>query len=78
MITTGNLVYPLQERELIMKIKMGEMKFEKVIELVEELEIKLKRFEDTPELIVIPKNIDMEAIEKLVIEIYKDFLLKGE
>ena len=57
---------------------MGEMKFEKVIELVEELEIKLKRFEDTPELIVIPKNIDMEAIEKLVIEIYKDFLLKGE
>lgn len=78
MITTGNLVYPLQERELIMKIKMGEMKFEKVIELVEELEIKLKRFEDTPELITIPKNIDMEAIEKLVIEIYKDFLLKGE
>ena len=57
---------------------MGEIKFEKVIELVEELEIKLKKFEDTPELIMIPKNVDIESIEKLVIEIYKDFLLKGE
>ena len=71
-------MYPLQERELIMKIKMGEIKFEKVIELVEELEIKLKKFEDTPELIMIPKNVDIESIEKHVIEIYKDFLLKGE
>ena len=54
------------------------MKFEEVIELVEELEKKLKSFESTPELIVIPEKADIEAIEKFVIEIYKDFLLKGE
>lgn len=77
-ITTGNLVYPLQEKDLIMKIKKGEMKFEEVIELVEELEKRFKSFENTPELIVIPEKADIKAIEKFVIEIYKDFLLKGE
>ena len=61
-----------------MKIKKGEMKFEEVIELVEELEKRFKSFENTPELIVIPEKADIKAIEKFVIEIYKDFLLKGE
>ncbi|EHO84581.1 hypothetical protein HMPREF0402_00141 [Fusobacterium ulcerans 12-1B] len=54
------------------------MKFEEVVELVEVLEKRLKNFENTPELIVIPEKADIEAIEKFVIEIYKNFLLKGE
>ena len=76
-ISTGDLVFPLKERDLLMEIKTGKVEFSKVIDIVEKLEIKLGEFKIFPERIVIPPEPDMAAIEKLVVEIYKNFF-KGE
>lgn len=77
-LETGNLIFPLTKKDMLMEIKEGKWELNKVMNYVETLEEQLKYLREHPELMKVPVKSSVHAIEKLVIEIYKDFLMKEE
>lgn len=70
---TGDLKYPLKYKDVLLKVKTGEMSYMEFIDLVEKAEARLQEVKDNN---VLPKSPDMKKIEKMVMEGYKKWLLE--
>lgn len=74
-LETGDLQYPLKDKELLLSIKNGYVSFEKFNELLNEAYDKLRK---TEEITNLPTKPNYEEVEKLVIKIYKNWIEKGD
>lgn len=68
---TGTLKYPLKDRELLLKVKRGEVPYQEFVQMVESAEDYLDMIKEDNKL---PKKPNMEGIEKLVMEVYEEWL----
>ena len=71
---TGTLKYPLKDKELLLKVKRGEVPYHEFVQMVESAEDCLEMVKDNNKL---PKKPNMEGIEKLVMEVYEEWLLES-
>lgn len=71
---TGDLKYPLKDKDLLLKIKKGEVSYQEFIQMVESAEDCLEMIKDNNKL---PNKPNIETIEKLVMEGYKKWLLEN-
>lgn len=73
LLLTGNLIFPLAERETIMNIKQGKWSFDECLQYVNSLEEELEAIKDASEL---PAKPNYDAIQKVCIDILKSHLGK--
>lgn len=74
-LLTNNLIFPLQEHDLLMDIKTGKKTLEEVINLMNELEKEINEIINNGKM-CIPKEPNYELIEKELIDIYKETFFK--
>ena len=73
LLTTGDLKFPPKERDLIMKIKRGEINPREVMEIIDEREANLEELHKEGNS-VLPNNPNFNAVNDMVIGIYQDYL----
>lgn len=73
LITTGNIVFPLSYRDLIMQIKTAKMENYKIIQLMNEYEDKFHTFKDN---INFPKSANFSKINEFIIKTYYNHLME--
>lgn len=73
LLTTGDLKFPLKERDLLLSIKLGELKPSEVMKIIDEREEKLEKIhlENTSPL---PHKPDFNSVNDMVVSIYKEYL----
>jgi predicted nucleotidyltransferase len=71
LLSTGNITFPRPERELLLKIKLGQLPYEQVAEMIEEGLAKLYIAREDSILVETP---DKEWADNLVYEIYSDIV----
>lgn len=72
---TGDLKYPLKDKDLLLRVKNGEVPYKEFIQLVEIAEDYLEMIKDNNKL---PDKPNMKQIEKIVVEGYKKWLLENK
>lgn len=75
-IQTGDLIFPLREKELLFKIKTGKFSLEEVEILIEDLEEEIEKILETEKKLMEKPNVD--KIEKEIINIYMESMKKEE
>lgn len=68
---TGDLKFPLNKRRILLNVKKGEVSYDEFNRLVEEAELKLR---EVKELTILPKQPKTKEVEKLVMEVYEEWL----
>lgn len=76
-ITTNNLIFPLQHKELLFNIKSGKMELKDLILLIEQLEERINVLKESDKNILKEKP-NYDIIEKELISIYYDFLFENK
>lgn len=71
---TGTLIYPLKQNDIILRVKQGKVSYSDFTKLVEEAEA---RVEIAKELDVLQRHPKTKEIEKLVMEVYEEWLLEN-
>lgn len=74
-LLTNNLIFPLQEHNLLMDIKTGKKTLEEVIDLINLLEKEINEIINTGKT-QLPKEPNYKLIEKELISIYKEIFFK--
>lgn len=72
---TGYLKYPLKDKDILLKVKKGEVPYSEFVKMVELAEIKLEEVKDNNKL---PSKPNMIEIEKLCMEVYEEWLLENK
>ena len=75
MITTNNLVFPLREKDMLMKIKLGKVDIETLFSIISDIEIAINSIIDSKESLLKDKP-NYDVVEKELISIYLDFIFK--
>lgn len=65
---TGNITFPRPEKELLLKIRKGEMQYEEVAEMIEQ---GLYELNDAKETSHLPSKPDIKWIEDFVVSVYE-------
>lgn len=73
LLTTGAMSLPLKERDLIMSIKLGELKPSEVMKIIDEREERLEEVHKSS-ISPLPHKPDFDTINNFVIKIYKNYL----
>jgi predicted nucleotidyltransferase len=71
LLTTGKITFPLKDRELIMKIKLGEMLSTEVMDLTDNIE---EQFENLYNSSSLPHSPDFHGANNMIINMYKRYL----
>lgn len=74
LLKTGNIIFPRPEKEILLKIRKGELPYKEVAEMIE---VGLELMEQTALTSTLPKEPDKEFAEQLVYDAYKFQLLRG-
>lgn len=74
LLETGTLKFPLKDRDLLMDIKLGKYKPTEVMDMIGDLE-SVK--DEWGQYNLLPHSADFKAINKLVIDIHKEYLLNS-
>lgn len=72
LMLTGNINFPLKDRELLLKIKRGEMKPIEIMELIEAKEEEFTTLESKSNL---PYKADFNKVNDFIISMYKEHVL---
>jgi predicted nucleotidyltransferase len=73
LLTTGDLKFPLKEKDLLLSIKLGELKPSEVMNIIDAREAKLEEIH-TSNISPLPHSPNFNAVNNLVIDIYKQHL----
>ena len=73
LLTEHTITFPLKERELIKKVKYGQLKFEKTMDILEPLVDELKIIKNNSRL---PEKPDYMFWENFLLDTYKDKILE--
>lgn len=73
LITTNNLIFPLKEKDILMRIKMGEVDIDTLFSAISDIELTINSIVNSKENLLKEKP-NYDIIEKELISIYKDFL----
>jgi len=73
LLKTGNLKFPLKDRDLLMEIKLGKIKPTEVMDLIGDLEETKAEWEKYD---LLPRSSDFKGVNKMVIDMYKKYVTK--
>lgn len=65
LLTTGNISFPLEQKDIIMDIKLGKVKNTDIITLIEDLENKIKTID-----VILPEKPDIDGVNSMMVYIY--------
>ena len=65
LLTTGSISFPLEQKDIIMDIKLGKVKNTDIITLIEDLENKIKTID-----VVLPEKPDIDGVNSMMVYIY--------
>lgn len=71
LLETGSLEFPLKEREYIMKVKLGEVSLEEVLDKAVGLENRVRRLKEKE--LVVPNKPNYDFVNNLLIEIIDNY-----
>lgn len=71
LITTGNIVFPRPERELLLKIRKGELHYKEIECIIEE---GFERIEQAKKHSVLPSEPDYQYAEDLILMVYEEII----
>jgi hypothetical protein len=73
LLTTGDLKFPLREKDLLLSIKLGELKPSEVMKIIDEREERLEEVHSSKKS-PLPHKADFNKINNLVIDMYEKHL----